>query len=56
MGNIVLRKCYTEQELHSHLVRRENEDKQIERAIEQLTLNKICFDDVKIKMEKCKRH
>ena len=55
MGNIVLRKCYTEQELHSHLVRRENEDKQIERAIEQLTLNKICFDDVKIKMEKTQK-
>ena len=55
MGNIILRKCYTEQELRSHLVRRENEDKQIERAIEQLTLNKICFDDVKIKMEKMQK-
>ena len=55
MGNIVLRKCYTEKELQSHLVRRVDEDKQVERAIEQLTLNKICFDDVKIKMEKMQK-
>ena len=51
----MLRKCYTEQELQSHLVRRKCEDTQIERAIEQLTLNKICFDDVKIKMEKMEK-
>ena len=55
MGNIVLRKCYNEQELQSHLVKRKSEETQIERAIEQLTLNKICFDDVKIKMEKMQK-
>ena len=55
MGNIVLRTFYSEQELQSHLLRRKSEDKQIERAIEQLTLNKTLFNDVKIKMEKMEK-
>ena len=55
MGNIVLRTFYTEHEIQSHLLRRQSEDKQIDRAIEQLTLNKTLFYDVKNKMEKMEK-
>ena len=55
MGNIVLRTFYTEHELQSHLLRRKSEEKQIEKAIEQLTLNKILFEDAKNKMEKMEK-
>ena len=47
---MMLRKCYTEQELQSHLVRRKSEETQIERAIEQIIQNKILFEDVKRRM------
>ena len=55
MGNIVLRTFYTEHELQSHLLRRKSEEKQIEKAIEQLTLNKTLFEDTKNKMEKMEK-
>ena len=55
MGNIVLRTFFTEHELQSHLLRRQSEEKQIERAIEQLTLNKTLFEDAKNKMEKMEK-
>ena len=55
MGNIVLRTFYTEHELQSHLLRRKSEEKQIEKAIEQLTLNKTLFEDAKNKMEKMEK-
>ena len=46
---------YREHDLQSHLLRRQSEDKQIERAIEQLTLNKTLFYDVKNNMEKMEK-
>ena len=55
MGNIVLRTFYTEHELQSHLLIRKSEEKQIEKAIEQLTLNKTLFEDTKNKMEKMEK-
>ena len=55
MGNIVLRTFYTEHELQSHLLIRKSEEKQIEKAIEQLTLNKTLFEDAKNKMEKMEK-
>ena len=55
MGNIVLRTFYNEHELQSHLLRRKSEEKQIEKAIEQLTLNKTLFEDAKNKMEKMEK-
>ena len=55
MGNIVLRTFYTEHELQGHLLRRKSEEKQIEKAIEQLTLNKTLFEDAKNKMEKMEK-
>ena len=51
MGNIVLRKCYTEQELQSHLLRRKSEERQIERATDQLIQNKTLFENVKKRMD-----
>ena len=50
-----MRTFYNERDLHSHLLRRQSEEKQIERAIEQLTLNKTLFEDVKIKMDKMEK-
>ena len=43
MGNTVLRTFYNERDLHSHLLRRQSEEKQIERAIEQLTFKQNTF-------------
>ena len=50
-----MRTFYTEHELQSHLLRRKSEEKQIEKAIEQLTLNKTLFEDTKNKMEKMEK-
>ena len=51
MGNMILRTFYTEQDLQSHLLRRKSEERQIERATDQLIQNKTLFEDVKKRMD-----
>ena len=51
MGSVLLRMFYTEQDLQSHLLRRKSEERQIERATDQLIQNKTLFEDVKKRMD-----
>ena len=51
MGNMMLRMFYTERDLQSHLLRRKSEERQIERATDQLIQNKTLFEDVKKRMD-----
>ena len=51
MGNMVLRTFYDERDLQSHLLRRKSEERQIERATDQLIQNKTLFEDVKNRMD-----
>ena len=51
MGNMILRTFYDERELQSHLLRRKSEERQIERATDQLIQNKTLFEDVKRRMD-----
>ena len=51
MGNMILRTFYDERDLQSHLPRRKSEERQIERATDQLIQNKTLFEDVKKRMD-----
>ena len=51
MGNMILRTFYDERDLQSHLLRRKSEERQIERATDQLIQNKTLFEDVKKRMD-----
>ena len=51
MGNLILRTFYDERDLQSHLLRRKSEERQIERATDQLIQNKTLFEDVKKRMD-----
>ena len=51
MGNMILRTFYDERDLQSHLLRRKSEERQIERATDQLIQNKTLFEDVKKRIE-----
>ena len=51
MGNMILRTFYDERDLQSHLLRRKSEERQIERATDQLIQNKTLFEDTKRRMD-----
>ena len=51
MGNMILRTFFDERDLQSHLLRRKSEERQIERATDQLIQNKTLFEDVKKRMD-----
>ena len=48
---MILRTFYDERDLQSHLLRRKSEERQIERATDQLIQNKTLFEDVKKRMD-----